>query len=264
MNVLDLFKLNGKSALVTGGAKGLGTAINEGLCETGLSKLIIIGRNRHGQLSEEKKRLNELFSCEILPIACDISKEDQVKALVEKINQNGFSVEILINSAGITWNLPTIDQSIDSWNKVLNTNLTGTFLMCREIANNFMIPQQRGSIINMSSLLALIGNAEISQIGYSASKSAILGLTRQLAVEWANHNIRVNSVIPSFFDGIDSMSKMFTNEQSPVRELLLDMIPLRKFVSPDDLKAVICYLASEASSIMTGQSIILDGGFMVK
>ena len=121
-----------------------------------------------------------------------------------------------------------------------------------------------GSIINISSLLAIQGNAEAPQVGYTASKSALLGLTRQLAIEWAIHKIRTNCILPSFIEGIDSMAKMFTSDGSTIRETLLDMITLTRFVQPNDLKAAVCFLASDASSYITGQGIVLDGGLSVK
>ena len=170
----------------------------------------------------------------------------------------------MVNNAGSTWNAPTIDQTLKSWNRVISTNLTGAFLLTREIAREFMIPQTSGTIINISSLLALKGNAEISQIGYSASKNALLGLTRQLAIEWSPYKIRINAIVPSFFEGVDSMANIFTMEGSPVRDSLLDFIPLRRFTQPADLQAAVGYLASQASSFMTGQYLVLCGGMSIK
>ncbi|MFX0051484.1 MAG: SDR family NAD(P)-dependent oxidoreductase [Candidatus Hermodarchaeota archaeon] len=262
--VLDLFKLTRKVALVTGGAKGLGTAINEGLLEAGVTTLIFCGRGRHGSLDAERERLSEKFDANILGVHCDVSDEGSVKNLMQQIKQNNIErVDILINNAGLTWNAPTIDQTLATWRRVIDVNLTGLFLVTREIANDFMIPQIGGSIINISSILAFQGIEVGAQIGYTASKSGILGLTRQLAAEWSIYKIRVNAILPSFIEG-NTMAKVFTNEDSPVRDSILDSIPIRRFADFLDMKAAICFLASEASSYITGQSLVLDGGMSIK
>ena len=134
--------------------------------------------------------------------------------------------------------------------------------MTRDIVREFMMPASHGSVINISSTLALVGTAEMAQVGYSAGKSALCGLTRQLAIEWSSSGIRVNAILPSFVEG-DTMAKVFTNPESPVRETILDLIPLRRFVQADDLKAIICFLSSQASSYISGQSIVLDGGYTI-
>jgi len=263
--LLDLFSLSGKAAFVTGGAKGLGTCINEGLLEAGVSSLFFCGRGRHGSIEDEEKRLKEKFSnAQIKGFRCDISIEEQVKEIVKELKNFIKYLDILICNAGVTWAAPTSEQTMQSWSKVIDTNLTGSFLIIRDFSRELIKHNPNGGkIILISSLLALQGTATIPQIGYTASKAALLGLTRQLAVEWAPQ-IRVNSIVPSFFEGIDSMAKMFTTEGSPVREALLEMIPLRKFVNPSDLKAAICYLGSEASASITGQYLVLDGGISVK
>lgn len=265
-NVIDLFRLTNKTAFVTGGAKGLGTAINESLLEAGVKKLFFIGRGRHGSINAESTRLTGLFpDAKIIGHQCDINDESQIGSMIDEIKTQTNQIDILVNNAGVTWATPSIDQTMKSWHRVIDTNLTGTFLITRDVAREFMIPKTQGSsIINISSLLAIQGNAEAPQVGYTASKSALLGLTRQLAVEWAIHQVRVNCILPSFIEGLDSMAKMFTVDGSPIRQTLLDMIPLSRFVQPDDLKAVICFLASDASSNITGQEIVLDGGLSVK
>ena len=263
MTVLDLFKLTNKKALVTGGAKGIGRSINEGLLEAGVESLIFCGRGRHGSLEEEENRLKDLWpSRDIRAIMCDISDESEILSLVDQI-RDLKNLDILVNNAGTTWAVPTLDQTLKSWHRAIDTNLTGTFLMCKNIIQEFMLTNDHGaSIINIASILALKGVAEIAQIGYSASKSALLGLTRQLAVEFASYNIRANVVCPGFIEG-ESMAEIFTKEGSPIRETLLDMVPLRRFVSTNDMKGIVTYLASDASSYITGQTIALGGGLTV-
>ncbi|MFX0015816.1 MAG: SDR family NAD(P)-dependent oxidoreductase [Candidatus Hermodarchaeota archaeon] len=263
-HVLDLFKLTKKVVLVSGGAKGLGTAINEGVLEAGANTLILCGRGRHGSLEDEQDRLSDLFpSAKIIAVQCDVSNESEVKSLIKKIKDDVDRIDILVNNAGVTWNAPTIDQTLETWHRVIDTNLTGLFLLTREVANELMIPKGGGTIINISSTLAFQGVEVGSQIGYSASKAGVLGLTRQLAIEWSKWNIRVNAIAPSFIEG-DTMAKVFTNELSPMRETLIEMIPTHRFNKPTDIKAAVCFLASEASSNITGQYVVIDGGMSVK
>ncbi|MFX1505850.1 MAG: SDR family NAD(P)-dependent oxidoreductase [Promethearchaeota archaeon] len=263
-HVLDLFKLTGKVALVTGGAKGIGSIINEGLLEAGVSTLIFCGRGRHGSLEDEQNRLSDLFPlANIHVLQCDVSDEAQVKEMVRRIKSEIDRIDILINNAGVTWNAPTVDQTLATWHRVIDINLTGLFLITREVANELMIPKGGGTIINISSILAFQGVVVGSQIGYTASKAGVLGLTRQLAIEWSKWNIRVNAITPSFIEG-DTMAKVFTNKDSPVRETLLEEIPLKQFNHPNDIKSATCFLASDASSNITGQYLVLDGGFSAR
>ncbi len=263
MTVLDLFKLTDKKALVTGGAKGIGRKINEGLLEAGVETLIFCGRGRHGSLEDEEKRLKEQWpSRDIRGIKCDINQESEIHSLIEQI-KDIQSLEILVNNAGVTWAVPTLDQTMKSWKRAIDTNLTGTFFMCKNIIQELMLSNENGgSIINIASILALKGFAETPQIGYSASKSALLGLTRQLAIEFAIYGIRANVVCPGFIEG-DSMAEIFTNEGSPIRETLIDMVPLRRFASSNDIKGIVTFLASDASAYITGQTIPLGGGVTV-
>ena len=263
MTVLDLFKLTDKKALVTGGAKGIGRKINEGLLEAGVESLIFCGRGRHGSLEDEQNRLKSLWpSRDIRGIACDISKESDIHSLIDQI-RDLKTLDILVNNAGVTWAASTLDQTLKSWHRTIDINLTGTFLMCRSVIQELMVTNDNGgSIINIASILALKGIEEIAQIGYSASKSALLGLTRQLAVEFARYGIRANVICPGFIEG-DSMAEIFTKEGSPIRETLIDMIPLRRFVSEKDMQGIVLFLASDASSYITGQTIALGGGLTV-
>ncbi len=264
MTIIDLFKLDGKKCLVTGGAKGIGKKISEGLLEAGANTLIFCGRGRHGSLENEESRLKSLFpEQDIRGVKCDISDENSIKDMIGKISDIS-TLDVLINSAGVTWAVSTLDQTLKSWHRTLDTNLTGTFLMCREIIKEMMINNDNGgSIINVSSILGIKGVAETPQIGYSATKSGLLGLTRQLAVEFANNKIRVNAVLPGFIEG-DSMAEIFTKEGSPIREALIEMVPLKRFVNEKDIQGIITFLASDASSYITGQSIVLGGGVSVK
>ncbi len=264
MTVLDLFKLTGKNALVTGGAKGIGTKINESLLEAGVKALVFCGRGRHGSIEDEQARLQNLFpDRDIRGVKCDITNETEIASMIEAI-QGLKSLEILVNNAGVTWAVPTTEQTLKSWHRTIDTNLTGTFLVCRDIIRDMMIGKcEAASIINIASILSIIGSDLAPQIGYSASKAGVLGLTRQLAIEFANNDIRANAILPGFIEG-DTMAELFTKEESPIRESLTEAIPLRRFVNANDIKGIVTFLASDASAYITGQSIVLAGGVTLK
>jgi gluconate 5-dehydrogenase len=265
MTVLNLFKLTGKNALVTGGAKGIGTKINESLLEADVKALVFCGRGRHGSIEDEQARLQEKFpDRDIRGVTCDITNETDIDLMIKAI-QDLNSLEVLVNNAGVTWLAPTMDQTLKSWHRTIDTNLTGTFLVCRNVIREMMLGKcDSASIINIASIASIIGLDEaIAQIGYTASKAGMLGLTRQLAIEFALNDIRVNAILPGFIEG-DTMAELFTKEGSPVRETIFEMIPLRRFVNSDDIKGLVTFLASEASAFITGQSIVLDGGLSIK
>ncbi|MHA2277172.1 MAG: SDR family NAD(P)-dependent oxidoreductase [Candidatus Kariarchaeaceae archaeon] len=264
MTVLDLFKLTGKNALVTGGAKGIGTKINESLLEAGVNALIFCGRGRHGSIEEEQARLQEKFpDRDIRGVKCDITNEADIDSMIEAI-QDLKSLEILVNNAGVTWLAPTMEQTLKSWHRTIDTNLTGTFLVCRNIIRDLMLGKcESASIINIASISGIKSSVEAALIGYTTSKAGMLGLTRQLAIEFASNDIRCNAILPGFIEG-DTMAELFTKEGSPIREALIEVIPLRRFVSANDIKGLVTFLASEASVYITGQSIVLAGGVSVK
>lgn len=264
MTVLDLFKLTGKNALVTGGAKGIGTKINEGLLEADVKSLVFCGRGRHGSIEDEQVRLQQMFpGKDIRGIKCDIGNESDIDSLIEAI-QDLKSIDILVNNAGVTWAVPTTEQTLKSWHRTIDTNLTGTFLVCRNIIREMMLGKaEAASIINIASILAIKGTNAAPQVGYSASKAGMLGLTQQLAIEFALNDIRVNAILPGFIEG-DTMAQLFTREGSPIRETLLEDIPFRRFVSANDIKGLVTFLSSDASQYITGQSIVLAGGVTVK
>ncbi|MHA2281994.1 MAG: SDR family oxidoreductase [Candidatus Hodarchaeales archaeon] len=262
-DVKQLFDLTGKKALVTGGATGIGFTMAEGLAEAG-ADVAICGRGRHGSLEEAKSQLKEKGT-EIIAEKCDVSLEDDIIKLVDYLEEKNFAVDILVNNAGVSWGAPSAEVPIEKWNMVIDINLTGTFLVTKEIANRFMITKQGGSIINIASVAGLVGGISGGEIGiasYAASKAGVVGITKQLAIEWANASIRVNAIAPSWFPSY--MSRHFTGEDSPVREALMEENPMGRFGEPWELKGVVVFLASKASSYITGTVIPIDGGITLK
>ncbi len=257
--IMELFDLSGRSALVTGGATGIGFAMAEGLAEAGAS-VTICGRGRHGNLDEAKNMLSETGS-EILALKCDVSIEDDVVNMVKSLRDNYSSLEILVNNSGISWGHPSESLSLNDFQKVVDVNLKGAFLVSREIAKNFMIPAHSGAIINIASISGYLGG-EVGVLGYSASKAGLIGMTKQLAIEWAPYGIRVNAIAPSWFPSY--MSRYFTSDDSPFKEILIKENPMGRLGEPWELKGVVIFLAGNASSYINGVTIPVDGGLLCK
>lgn len=255
----QLFDLTGKFSLVTGGASGIGYSMAEGLAEAG-SNVAICGRGRHGSLEEACKKLRET-GAEIIHYQCDVSEEKDVIQMIENFKSQGFLLEILVNNAGISWGHPSETLSLEDFKKVINVNLKGAFLVTREVAKEFMIPVNSGSIINVASVSGYLGG-EVGVAGYSASKAGLMGITRQLAIEWASFNIRVNAIAPSWFPSY--MSRYFTAEESPIRQSLVEENPMGRLGEVWELKGIVVFLASKASSYVNGTVIPIDGGLLVK
>jgi len=258
-HVKELFDLSGKKALVTGGASGIGYSMAEGLAEAGAA-VCICGRGRHGSLEDAASNLG-IIGPEILALKCDVSVEDDIIQLVKTMEDKEFSIDILVNNAGVSWGQDSEILPLDRWNMVIETNLTGLFLVTREVAKKFMIPNGTGSIINISSVSGMTGG-EIGISAYSASKAGVIGMTKQLAIEWASLGIRVNAIAPSWFPSY--MTRHFTGEDSPFREHLLADCPFGRFGKSWELKGSIVFLASRASSYITGTVIPVDGGYLAK
>ena len=258
-NVKNLFDLTGKKALVTGGASGIGYTMAEGLAEAG-SAVAICGRGKHGNLEKAAEKLKKITS-EAIALKCDVSSESDIIDLVDQLAARDFSIDILVNNAGVSWGTPSETMPLERWNMVININLTGLFFMTKEIVNRFMIPKGNGSIVNISSVSGYKG-AEVGVQAYAASKAGIIGMTKQLSIEWATIGIRINSIAPSWFPSY--MSRHFTSKDSPLRQQMIELNPMRRLGEPWELKGTVVFLASKASSYITGTVIPVDGGLLSK
>ncbi len=253
MHIRELFDLTDKVAIVTGGSRGLGKEIATGLGEAG-AKVAITAR-REQELMSTKQEL-ESMGIECLPIVADVSEVGDVKRTLARTLEKWGKVDILVNNAGVVWAAPPDQMTLDKWDYVMNINARGTFICCQEIGKE-MIKQKSGNIINISSTVGVSGVDPNSGqfIGYQASKAAIIIMTKQLAVEWAVHNIRVNCAAPSF------LATRLTNALiKRTGENMVRWIPMGRVGRPDEIKGTAVFLASEASSYITGQVICLDGG----
>jgi NAD(P)-dependent dehydrogenase (short-subunit alcohol dehydrogenase family) len=247
-----LFDLSGRVAIVTGGAVGLGRQMAEGLAEMG-ANLVLCARKK--ERCEQAAAELQALGVATLALACDVTNPASIQEVVEATLSRFGRIDILVNNAGTSWGAPAEEMGLEQWNKVIATNLTGTFL-CSQAVGKVMIRQKRGKIINIASVAGMAGSPpELQAIGYSASKGAVITFTRDLARKWAAHNIHVNAIAPGWFPTNMSGAVIERN-----RESLLKEIPLGRFGGEQDLKGAAVFLASAASDFVTGQVLVVDGG----
>ena len=252
MNTKSLFDLSGRVAIVTGGSIGLGRQMAEGLAEMG-ANLVLCARKKERceQAAEELKQLG----VKTLALACDVKNSENVRSVVQETVSHFGRIDILINNAGTAWGAPIEDMKLEHWNKVMETNLTGTFLFSQAVGKH-MVPQRRGKIINIASVAGMRGAPpEFQAIGYHASKGGVIAFTKDLACKWGIHNIQVNAIAPGWFP--THMSEVMIERN---RETFLKKIPLGRFGNEHDLKGAAVFLASDASNFVTGHVLVVDGG----
>ena len=251
-SVRELFDLAGRVAVITGGSVGLGRQMAEGLAEMGADVVLCARKKeRCERAAEELKALG----VRTLALGCDVKNPSDVHELASETLARFGRVDILINNAGTSWGAPVEEMTLEQWNKVIETNLTGTFLCCQAFGKS-MVAQKRGKIINIASTAGLKGAPpEFQAIGYHASKGGVIAFTRDLARKWAPHNVHVNAIAPGWFP--THLSKVIIERN---RESFLRGIPLGRFGNDSDLKGAAVFLASDASDFVTGQVLVVDGG----
>ncbi len=251
----ELFSLVGKTALVTGGSRGLGLQMAEALGEQG-ARLVLTSR-KQSDLDEAVAHLKSK-GIEATAIAADLSKDEHVTAMVnEALNRLG-KIDILINNAGASWGSPAEDHPVEAWDKVMNLNIRSIFLVSQAVGKLSMIPRKYGRIINISSIAGLAGNpaGTIQTIAYNTSKGAVVNFTRTLAGEWGRYGITVNSIAPGFFH-----SKMTKGVFEAIGEdRLANDAPLGRVGDDEDLKGATLLFATDAGKHITGQILAVDGG----
>jgi len=256
MNVKKLFDLSGKTALITGGSRGLGLQIAEALGEMG-AKVAITAR-KAGELAEAKAHLKGL-GIEALTVVNDLQDTASVQPMVEQVLKSHGQIDILVNNAGAAWGAPAEDHPLDAWYKVINLNLTAVFLVSQAVARLSMIPRKYGRIINLASVAGLVGTDPrmMPTIAYNASKGGVVNFTRSLAVEWAHYGITVNAIAPGVFP-----SKMSQGMIDKAEQIILEITPMKRLGTDYDLKGLVVLLASDASAYITGQIVAVDGGLV--
>ncbi|WP_088007335.1 SDR family oxidoreductase [Indiicoccus explosivorum] len=253
MHVMELFNLKGKTAIITGGGRGLGAQIARGFAEAGAN---IVLCSRKVEACEQTADQLEELGVKALALACDVTDPDDVRNVIERTMETFGAIDILVNNSGATWGAPAVDMPFDAWEKVMNVNVNGTFLMS-QAAGKVMIAQGCGKIINISSIAGLGGTDPrfMDTIGYNTSKGAVITMTKDLAAKWGQHNINVNAIAPGFFP--TKMSKVLIERGG---DQILNLTPLRRFGTDEDLKGAALFLASKASDYVTGDVLVVDGG----
>jgi NAD(P)-dependent dehydrogenase (short-subunit alcohol dehydrogenase family) len=257
MSVKKLLDISGRTAIVTGGSRGLGLQIAEALGEMG-AKLALTARKKD-ELEHAAEHLRKL-GIEAHAFACDVGKRETLPGVFDQMLARLGRLDILVNNAGAVWGAPAEDHPLEAWDKLVSLNLMGTFVMSQQAAKKAMIPAKSGRIINVASVAGLYASdpAVVRTVSYNATKHAVVGLTRQLAAEWGVHGITVNAICPGFFP-----SKMTAATLDTTGELVRKSTPTRRLGGPEDLKGLAVLLASDASRHITGEAISVDGGAML-
>lgn len=251
-NLSELFNLSGRVAIVTGGSRGLGLEIAEGLAEAGAALMLCARREEWLKPAVEELR-GRGFRVE--SALCDVSRAADAQAVVEHTLRAYGKVDILVNNAGVTWGAEPEELPLDKWQKVIDINLTGAFLFS-QAAGREMLKQQYGRIINVASIAGLKGSVKGPHFAaYAASKAGLMGLTRELAASWGRRNIRVNAIAPGYFHS------RLADAAIPLAEPDIKAFsPIPRVGAAGELKGVVVFLAADASNYITGQVIVIDGG----
>lgn len=250
--IRDLFDLTGRAAIVTGGSRGLGLEMAEGLAEAGAS-LMLCARREEWLSPAVAELRGRGFRVE--GALCDVAKAEQVQEVVDRTVATFGQVDILVNNAGLSWGEAPETMPLDKWHKVLDANLTGAFLFS-QAAGREMLKRRYGRIVNIASVAGLHGSVNGPHYaGYAASKAGLMGLTRELAASWGRQGIRVNAIAPGFFHS------RLADAAIPLAEPgIKQFSPLGRIGAPGELKGVAVFLAADASNYITGETIVVDGG----
>ena len=255
--IQQLFDLRGKTALITGGSRGLGLQLARALGEAGATLML---SSRKAQDLEQAAADLKADGIDARWIAADCAQDTEIKRLADETLAQFGHLDILVNNAGASWGAPAEDHPIEAWDKVMNLNVRGYFLLSQRIAKNSMIARRSGRIINVASIAGLNGNTPaMNTIAYNTSKGAVINFTRTLGAEWGKYNITVNAICPGFFP-----SKMTAGLMAAIGEdRLAASAPLQRLGDDEDLKGLCVLFASDAGKHITGQWLAVDGGASV-
>ena len=254
-----MFDLSGKTALITGGSRGLGLQIAAGYLQQGAR--VILTARKAAELEEAKTELLPVAkgdASRILSCVSDLQDLDAIPAMVEQLLAEVGSIDILVNNAGTSWAAPMEEHPLEAWNKVMTLNITAPFVLTREIGRQCMIARRYGKIINIASIGGLSGNPpglNMNTIGYNTSKAAMINFTKALASEWGKYNINVNALCPGFFQ-----SKLSAKLLASISDQVLPAVPLQRFGAETALQGPAVFFAADASCHVTGTALAVDGG----
>jgi NAD(P)-dependent dehydrogenase (short-subunit alcohol dehydrogenase family) len=254
VTTLDLFRLEGRTAIVTGGGRGLGRHMAGALSDAGAN--VVLCARKLEPLEEVREEI-EARGRSALALELDVTEGESVERVVAEAERAFGSVDVLVNNSGATWGAPPAEMPPEKFDRVIAVNVRGTFLMSQAVGRRMIERGSGGTIVNVASIAGLVGgNPDYMQtVGYNSSKGAVISMTRDLATSWARHGITVNAVAPGWFPTRMSGGLIEKHE-----ERMLADIPLGRFGNPEDLKGVVVFLASPAASYITGQTIVVDGG----
>ena len=252
--ILEKFSLKGKSGIVTGGGSGIGKAIAKGLVQAG-AEVVITGRNKE----RLEKAADEIrpFGGPVIPVQADISKMEEIKALVDQTLKEFGKIDFLFNNAGTNRRVPPEEITEKDWDEVLNTNLKGPFFLAQAVAKVMISQKRKGKIINTASLLAVQGGKRV--VAYAASKGGLVQATKSMANDWAKYNILVNAIGPGWTN--TELTVPLRQDKERFAEVT-NRIALGRWAEPEDLAGAAVFLASDASDYITGQTIFVDGGWL--
>jgi NAD(P)-dependent dehydrogenase (short-subunit alcohol dehydrogenase family) len=250
------FDLSGRVAMVTGAGQGFGRTFCEGLAEYGAS-LVVLDLDLE-KAEETVSLLHDGGHKSAYAVQADVSIPEQVQAAFDAVKERSGQLDVLVNNAGLWSLVPALELSLEEWNRVLAVNLTGTFLCCTA-AGRMMVERGKGSIINISSISGVLGFK--SRVAYSATKHGDLGITKSLANDWAPLGVRVNAIGPGAHE--TAMTEKWRSDPEVMQRELLDKIPMGRLGDPAELVGPLIFLASDASSYMTGQCVFSDGGWLL-
>lgn len=257
-SVKELFLLNGKKAIITGSGGGIGSAIAYSLAELGAdTALLDVNAESIMNLKED---LEKRFRVRVLAMPVDITDSRQVTDAVNAVVDSFGRIDILVNCHGVGQWSRAEEMEEKDWNRMLDVNLKGVFLMCQAVGQ-YMIRQKCGKIINIASMSGTIVNKPQPQAHYNASKAGVIMLTKSLAAEWAKHNINVNSVSPGYT--LTPLVKNLLKTQPEYADYWKPLVPLGRFAEPSDIVGAVLFLASEAASYITGHDLVVDGGYSI-
>jgi NAD(P)-dependent dehydrogenase (short-subunit alcohol dehydrogenase family) len=259
MSVLDEFALDGDTAIVTGASRGIGRALAGALADAG-ANLCLVSRTADDARTAAAE-IEAETGVDAIAVPADVTDEHDVEAMVDETLATFGSIDVLVNNAGIARTAPAHEMSLETWNEVIATNLTGVFL-CTKHAGKAMIDGDGGTVINMASMSAFVANYPQEEVVYHASKGGVVSFTRQLASEWARYGIRANAIAPGYIR--TEMIDELLAENPDMAEAWLSEMLMDEMAPPEDLGGTVVYLASDASSYMTGETIVIDGGYTVR